>query len=840
MTNRRKTTFTLNACQKRLEMIAISEATPTQEKSRSRVLTYILLSGILAFVAVSALAPFVNAARFSASIKQSLEESLGRRVTFGKVFYRALPVPGFSVEDVTIDEDPAFGMEPFASRCGLEARLRIDKLLTGQIRFASLTLTDPSLNLVKRDDGSWNVVELVQRLSAPRHLPLNFIPAIQITNGRLDFKLGARKTIFYITGADISIYPENSGRVSLNFTGSPARTDRAGNGFGALRGSVNWLANPIANQSTPGNQLEANVTLLPSDLSEITTLIQGNDVGVHGTLSSNAKITGPLSALKVTGALRLQNVHRWDLLPSTGDDWRVPYEGTVDLVAHHLDLRTLPQHQGEAVPAALQVKVNDFLTTPAWTLMTSLNQAPLESLLPLARRMGFAVPAGVVLTGALDGVVGYSNNTGFLGEVSIKKAVAKLPDIAPIESAGAQLKILPDGLHLEPATLQETGGGSMQIGGDYSWTKQHLAADIIVNSVSIDTLKNTAQAWFGTPPALAALSGNKEGVVTGDLHYDNAADTAPQTPASKPAGWSGQFQFSNATVSTPALALPLKRAQGHVVFDPENLDLSRFSASVDQHTITGTYRYNQTAKRQEHLHIELPEADFAQLAAALEPAWREPGLLARLPFTKRSIPEWLAVRNLEGDLSIAHFHMNKADLGPLNTRFIWQAANLQITSLDLTSPDWAMRGSGSLDLHSRVPAAHFKGTVSGYHWGGGVVNADGELNSSGTGTDTLRSLHALGKFTGTDLSLSLNEDFEKVSGSFDLSFDSGWPKLHLSKVQAVQHTEDWNGEALSNKDGQLVFDLLNGDRQLHIVSILAPATPVAAPAASAAEKLAQK
>ena len=114
------------------------------------------------------------------------------------------------------------------------------------------------------------------------------------------------------------------------------------------------------------------------------------------------------------------------------------------------------------------------------------------------------------------------------------------------------------------------------------------------------------------------------------------------------------------------------------------------------------------------------------------------------------------------------------------------------------------------------------------------------LSSSSILSVHLRSLHAIGKCWGTDLSLSLNEDFEKVSSTFELSFDSGWAKLHLSKVQAVQHNEDWSGEALSNSDGQLVFDLGNGDRQLHIVSILAPAATPATPAAPLGEKIAQK
>ncbi len=802
-------------------MAVIPQEISTPKPKPSHFILRASLSSLVAFLALSMVAPFINAAHFSASIQRALEASLARPVGFEKVYYRLLPVPGFSLENVTIGEDPRWGLEPFSYMDGLEARLRIDKLLLGQIRFASLRLIDPKLNLVKRNDGAWNVVEFVERMSAPRAMPLNLIPAIQVSNGRLDFKLGTRKTTFYITDADISIYPEHSGRVAVNFSGSPARTDRAGNGFGSLRGNLNWL---VTAQPAAANQVEADVTLDPSNFSELATLIQGQDIGVHGTISSRAHIAGPLAALKVTGNLRLQDVHRWDLLPSSGDDWRVPYGGTVDMLAHRLDLRTLPPHPSEAVPAAFEVKVNDFMTKPAWTLMTSLNKAPVESLLPLFRRMGFAVPPGVALSGAINGVVGYSNASGLSGEVSIHDAVATLPNIPPISAAGADLKILPDTLHLEPATLQTTGGGTMQVGGDYRWDNQRLAAAITVNNVSVQTLKNTAQAWFGEPPALAAFADGDSGTVTGQLQYGYSAGSG---------GWSGEFEFSNATLSAVGVAMPLQQAQGKLVFTPATLDVPHFTATWAQNNLAGNYHYNQTAKRPERLHLELEAAGFEQVVQALEPAWREPGLLARLPFTKRSIPPWLTARNLEGDVAIAHFIVNENDLGPLNARFLWEGVNLQFTNLQLLSPAVSLRASGNVDLTSRAPDARFKGSLTGFHWGGGTIDAQGEFASTGAGLDALRSIHALGSFSATAVSLSLNQDFDKVSGAFELSLAGGWPKLHLSKVQAVQPNDDWNGEALSNSDGQLIFDLGNGDRQLHIVSLLAPSPPAPAPSAVA-------
>jgi hypothetical protein len=187
-----------------------------------------------------AIAPFINAAAFGPAVRRALEISLGRKVDFEKIYFSLFPVPGFSLQSVTIHEDPRYGLEPFAHASGLEVRLRADKLLLGQLRLSTLRLVEPSLNLVKRGDGTWNVVDLVERLSAPRRMPLSLFPAIEVSSGRIDFKLGTRKTTLYIADSDLSIYPERSGRVIVRFSGSPARTDRAGNGFGHLRGTLNW------------------------------------------------------------------------------------------------------------------------------------------------------------------------------------------------------------------------------------------------------------------------------------------------------------------------------------------------------------------------------------------------------------------------------------------------------------------------------------------------------------------------------------------------------------------------------------------------------------------------
>lgn len=794
----------------------------TDHPSRRRIILRLAIAALSFVLITGLLAPFLNAARFSGRIHQALEEALGREIDFEKVYFSLFPLPGFSLEDVTIQEDPSYGLEPFAYAAGLQARLRIDRLLVGQIRFSSLHLTDPSLNLVKRSDGTWNVVDLIGRLSAPSRAPLNLLPAFSLSGGRIDFKFGARKTTLYIVDSDISIYHVRSGKVMVQFSGSPARTDRAGNGFGHLRGTANWFID--APGVTAANRLQADVTLDSSNLSEITTLIEGHDIGVHGTVGSTAHIEGPASALRVTGQLRLADVHRWDLLPSSGADWRISYAGALNLVERTFTLRTLPPNVGEVAPVALRVRVNELLTRPAWSVFLTFTKAPMQGVLPLGKRMGLALPAGLQMSGTLNGVVGYSNSSGLAGGVAITNAVATFPEIPPLRSAVANLTILPDSIHIEPAILQAAVGGTLRAGGDYSLSTQRLTASVSADAFPVAALKSTTQAWFGAPNALSVWSG---GYVTGQLTYEYQRPGAGAAP--KPAAWSGQVQFSSATFDIPGLGMPLKHAQGRASFTASTFDLPHFTAVLGLQPLTGSYRYNLAAKHPEHVHFELPAADLTQLEAALAPALEERGLFSRLPFTRRSIPTWLAARNIDGDIAIGRLAVQGTNMGPLSAHFLWQGTSLQITGLQLHAAPALIKASGVADLAAYFPRYRFSATVTGLPWSGGQLDASGVFQTAGQGREILRNLRAYGTFSGQDVTLANIGVFSSVSGLFSFSFADVSPSLQLSKLQATQDSDDWTGEGATRSDGKLVLDLESEGRQLHVISAAMPeVTPAAA------------
>ena len=69
-----------------------------------------------------------------------------------------------------------------------------------------------------------------------------------------------------------------------------------------------------------------------------------------------------------------------------GESWRIGYRGTLDLPQQRFDLVTLPS-SGKRTPVTLQVRVNQFLAQPSWSVLARLDKAPAGNLLPLAQRL---------------------------------------------------------------------------------------------------------------------------------------------------------------------------------------------------------------------------------------------------------------------------------------------------------------------------------------------------------------------------------------------------------------------------------------------------------------------
>ncbi|MEO8128139.1 MAG: hypothetical protein ABI822_13645, partial [Bryobacteraceae bacterium] len=564
-------------------------------KAPSKSVRRLLLAAVAVVIVFGIAAPFIQVNGLAGRIKVALQNSLHRRVDIGDVHINPFGA-GFTVENVLIYEDPAIGIEPFASVTSLEANVRISSLWKRRLEFSTLTLEDPSVNLVKPENVQWNILQLLQQTNAAQEV--SHLPVIQVRNGRLNFKFGDTKSSFYLTDANIDVSPQSgkTGSFDFRFSGSPARTDRAAQGFGAFNGRGRWISAP--NQES---KLDLNLELEKSDIDEMTRLLRGRSFGLHGLVASRASVKGPLSNLDVTGQFQMEDIHRWDLMPSAKSGGiRVNYRGSIDWRAQKIDLAALKQDNPN-MPVALRMRVFDYLTHPHWAADVTFDRLPAAPLVEVARHMGMSFPKEFGLEGKIVGVLGYASVGGMQGQAALEDAAIKT-DTATLNIKQAGISLDGDHIRLNSASVTGESGQSAEVSGDYQPITQSLQLTVKAKSLSIAEMQN-GSGHLLSAASVPLLENFHRGRWTGSLQY--------QTEGGKPGTWTGAFDIRDVQAEIPGLKQPLQINSASVLLDDKRVIMTRLRAKMDKLQLDGDYRYEPGDDWPHHVRIAIPEADLA-------------------------------------------------------------------------------------------------------------------------------------------------------------------------------------------------------------------------------------
>ena len=157
--------------------------------------------------------PLINVSRFRLRVADALGSALGRNVSVGAVHLRLFPRPGLDIEKLVVQDDPAFSAEPLLRADEVTASLRLTSLWRGRLEIASLSLSYPSLNLVRAPNGHWNLESLLERArqipTAPT--PLRSaearprFPYLEAKGGRINLKIGQEKTVYALSDANFAL-----------------------------------------------------------------------------------------------------------------------------------------------------------------------------------------------------------------------------------------------------------------------------------------------------------------------------------------------------------------------------------------------------------------------------------------------------------------------------------------------------------------------------------------------------------------------------------------------------------------------------------------------------------
>jgi hypothetical protein len=704
--------------------------------------------------------------------------------------------PGFTLKDVTIYDDPSVGIEPLAHVDSVQARVRLISLFSRRLAFSNLRLDEPSINLVKRDDGVWNFQLLLSaRTNAPQEPPIEHAPSIQVRGGRLDFKTADVKSKFYFNDTDVDLDPAGD-RLDFRFRGEPARNDRPAQMFGRLLFRGSWIR-----KRSGEPELDVYAELDRSAVDQAVQLIEGHGVGVHGILASRAHISGPLSSLAITGQMQLSDLHRWDLMPAPGS-WNLKYRGTLDLWNQRLRLETLPD--ARSLPLLVRFDASGYLSNPRWAVMLDFREVPSTMLLELARHMGAPFADTITANGSVTGVVGYTNVSGLQGQLRFARTSLKLPSADPIAFESADVVVSKDRAAVGPATVQMPNGQTAELQASYL-----LASGDIDLRLSTERM-DLAQLRSGTAVALGAgslpmLEYLRQGSWRGSIAFNRTGDAVGQ--------WHADLELQNTRLEVPGIAAPVIVSSGLLSITGDTFALTRVRGHASEIPFAAELRSPG------RLRIDIAETTPEALEALFLPTLsRSQSLLSRtLRLGRLTVPEWLRSRRVDANVRINRLTINGDDWTIAKSRLIWDGARIRVTGIDAHHETTSAMGAIQIDVAGQAPVYSAQGRVESLPYKEGALSVEGTATAQGFGPDVIATARGEGTFSGEDIAFAPDAEFETVGGDFALS-PSG--RVRLTNLQISEGQDTYAGQGSTQADGRLLLELTGSRRQLRLMGTL--------------------
>jgi hypothetical protein len=392
------------------------DTAPSLSTHTLRRLLYLAFA-VLAVMLLVLLPPYISVNRYQRRIATSIGNSLGRPVHLDRVSLNLLPLPGFTLENFVVDEDPAFGYEPVIRANSVRATLRLSSLWSRRVEFSTISFTEPSVNLVHLSNGKWNLESILLHAAhidaaptaqknsgaAPR------FPYIEATGARLNLKLDRGKSPFSLTDADFALWLPDPQQWHLRLSARPARTDTnvSDTGLFELEGTLGHAASlgqvPISLRGTWRN----------APLGGVTRFLLGRDAGLRGEMDLTANAQGTVSNSLIQGHLRLTGARRADFVPAQPMDIDLQCLGSATGDFHGFeDLRCSwpPAGSSDAPILALTGTLPDLRNPKSSSVQIGTPGLPAATLLDWLRVASSRVPADITAAGALTGNIDYASS----------------------------------------------------------------------------------------------------------------------------------------------------------------------------------------------------------------------------------------------------------------------------------------------------------------------------------------------------------------------------------------------------------------------------------------------
>jgi AsmA protein len=409
-----------------------ADSPPSLSTRTLRRLLYLAFAA-LAVLLLVLLPPLISVNRYQKRIANSIGDSLGRPVHLDKVSLNLLPLPGFILENLVVEEDPAFGSEPVIRANSVRATLRIASLWRRRVEFSTISFTDPSVNLVHLANGKWNLESILLHAahietaptaqkragSAPR------FPYIEATGARLNFKLDSEKIPLSLTEADFALWLPDPQQWRLRIQARPTRTDTNVSDTGTIQ--LDGTLGRAASLGQVPINLRGEWRNVP--LGQASLVVFGRDAGLRGDMILSANAQGTVSNSAVQTRLQLTGARRADFVPAQSLDIDLQCLGTATGDFHGFqDIHCSWPPAGSSDPPTLAITgaIPNIRNPESAAIEIGTPGLPAATLLDWLHVASSRVPSNIAASGTLTGTLSYrpdpSSPTPWQGEMLLTNA----------------------------------------------------------------------------------------------------------------------------------------------------------------------------------------------------------------------------------------------------------------------------------------------------------------------------------------------------------------------------------------------------------------------------------
>jgi AsmA protein len=363
---------------------------------------------------------FLDPNNFRGQIQARLEQQLHRKVTLGQMSLGLLPVR-FSVQDLTVADDPSFQASlPFVQAKQLDVRVSLLRLLTGTIQVDSLDLQQPSVELIRNNQGKWNFASLTPAApSAPVSGPA---PEVSAPSGETPAKVPESKPSAFslrrlsIQGGKIAITDQlkNQPRtvyepidVSLRDykQGQPFSFDVTAHipGQGSQEIKVKGTGGPLPDAGPAAMPLKATVSLNSIDVAGLRKFLDSEYLSkAEGSLSGETQLESQSGKMAGKGKLNFANAKIGGV--EVGYPIALDYDLSSDVAAGIVQIASATLKLGET-PLAVAGTINTNPTPTEVDLHLKTGEVSIAEAARLASAFGIAFSPDTTVTGKMLGDV---------------------------------------------------------------------------------------------------------------------------------------------------------------------------------------------------------------------------------------------------------------------------------------------------------------------------------------------------------------------------------------------------------------------------------------------------